>query len=186
MLAANKRALIAYLSEFSDRFVDMAIWDKGNGAPQMQANVLTNVFEFIAMFAPTPNPSRALTFARFQGDQGNMVRHPGRANSSGDLNEFKDDHGATMPVAIAEWAMNVPLAKATEIIDPFGGTGTTIIAGERLGRRVLSIELEPAYVDIAVRRWENFTKKRALLAAGDLTFEAAAAARAAEAKAQAA
>ena len=46
--------------------------------------------------------------------------------------------------------------------DPFVGSGTTIIAGEREGRSVYAIEIEPAYVDVAVTRWEDFTGKKAV------------------------
>jgi DNA modification methylase len=50
---------------------------------------------------------------------------------------------------------------APEVYDPFLGSGTTLIAAEQLGRRCYSIEIEPQYVDVAVRRWENFTGKQA-------------------------
>lgn len=48
------------------------------------------------------------------------------------------------------------------VYEPFSGSGTTIIAGEMTGRRVLAIELNPAYVDVAVRRWESFTGRAAM------------------------
>ncbi len=47
------------------------------------------------------------------------------------------------------------------IFDPFLGSGTTLIAAERLGRRCYGLELEPKYCDVAVSRWEKFTGKRA-------------------------
>ncbi len=50
------------------------------------------------------------------------------------------------------------------IYDPFSGSGTTIIAAEQTGRICYAIELCPAYVDVAVRRWEQFTGKKAMLA----------------------
>jgi DNA modification methylase len=46
---------------------------------------------------------------------------------------------------------------------PFSGSGTTIIACEKEARIALAIELEPAYVDVAVTRWRNFTGKQAVL-----------------------
>ena len=57
------------------------------------------------------------------------------------------------------------------ILDPFIGSGTTIIAAERTGRRARGIELDPAYVDVAVRRWQTYTGKAAALAATGETFE---------------
>ena len=49
-----------------------------------------------------------------------------------------------------------------DVYDPFVGSGTTIIAGEREGRSVYAVEIEPAYVDVAVTRWEDFTGKKAV------------------------
>ena len=49
------------------------------------------------------------------------------------------------------------------ILDPFLGSGTTMIAAERLGRRCYGMEIEPRYVDVAVRRWEEFTGRKAEL-----------------------
>ena len=49
------------------------------------------------------------------------------------------------------------------VYEPFSGSGTTIIAAEQTGRRCYAMELSPNYVDVAVRRWQNFTGKRAVL-----------------------
>jgi DNA modification methylase len=57
------------------------------------------------------------------------------------------------------------------VYEPFSGSGTTIIACEKEGRTALAIELEPAYVDVAVTRWKNFTGKQAVLDGGGRTFE---------------
>ena len=64
------------------------------------------------------------------------------------------------------------------VLDPFLGSGTTIMAAERVGRRGFGLELDPLYVDVAVRRWQAFTKKDAVLEGGCSTFEEIAAARA--------
>lgn len=54
-------------------------------------------------------------------------------------------------------------AKGDAVYEPFSGSGTTIMAGEQSGRRVFAVELNPPYVDIAVRRWQAFTGKNAVL-----------------------
>lgn len=56
------------------------------------------------------------------------------------------------------------------VYEPFSGSGTTIIAAEMSGRRCFAIELHPAYVDVAVRRWEAFTGERAVHAADGREF----------------
>ena len=57
------------------------------------------------------------------------------------------------------------------VLDAFMGSGTTLIAAERTGRRACGIELDPAYVDVALRRWEAHTGKRATLVETGQTFE---------------
>ena len=50
-----------------------------------------------------------------------------------------------------------------DVCDPFIGSGTTLIAGEQEGRTVYAIEIDPAYVDVSVKRWEEFTSRKATL-----------------------
>jgi len=56
------------------------------------------------------------------------------------------------------------------IYEPFSGSGTTIIAGEMTGRCVYAIKLNPAYVDVAVKRWQDFTGQQETLEATGQTF----------------
>lgn len=57
------------------------------------------------------------------------------------------------------------------VLDNFGGSGTTLIAAEKVGRRARVLEYDPAYCDTIVRRWEAFTGKHATLAETGATFE---------------
>ncbi len=57
------------------------------------------------------------------------------------------------------------------VYEPFSGSGTTIIAGEMTGRHVYAIELNPAYVDVAVKRWQDFTGQKATLEGDGRTFD---------------
>jgi DNA modification methylase len=56
------------------------------------------------------------------------------------------------------------------VLDPFGGSGTTVIAAERTGRQARVIELDPLYVDTIVRRWQNYTGDDARHAVSGKTF----------------
>lgn len=76
-------------------------------------------------------------------------------------NEGKTNHGTQKPFECM--ARPIRNHDAPEVYDPFLGSGTTMIAAERLGRKCYGIEIEPIYVDISVRRWQNFTGKKATL-----------------------
>jgi DNA modification methylase len=65
-------------------------------------------------------------------------------------------------------------------LDPFCGSGTILIAAERTGRKARALEIDPLYVDVAVRRWQTYTGKSAVLAASDESFETVAEQRSAK------
>ena len=63
------------------------------------------------------------------------------------------DHPAVFPVALPEFAMQSYTDVGDIVLEPFSGSGTSIIAAEQAGRRMRAVELAPAYVDVAVKRW---------------------------------
>ena len=67
------------------------------------------------------------------------------------------------PVELVERAIRNNSKSRDTILDPFGGSGTTIIACEKAGRQARLIELEPKYCDVIVARWQEFTGKQARL-----------------------
>ena len=80
-------------------------------------------------------------------------------------------HPTVKPVQLVADAL-LDCSKRREIVlDPFSGSGTTLIAAEKTGRRGRAIEYEPKFVDVGVRRWQAFTGKRATLGATGQTFE---------------
>ena len=98
------------------------------------------------------------------------VKKGGKANWKGDRkastlweidNPRKSEtgHSAQKPVECMQRAIHNPRG---DVYDPFVGSGTTIIAGEREGRSIYAVEIKLAYVDVAVTRWEDFTGKKAV------------------------
>lgn len=108
------------------------------------------------------------------------VRKGARHNWCGDrsqstlweISHRKSDtgHGTQKPVECMRRPMVNNSRPGDAVYDPFCGSGTSIIAAEMSGRRCLALELDPAYVDIACRRWEDYSGKNAILAAGDKRF----------------
>lgn len=83
-------------------------------------------------------------------------------------------HPTVKPVALVADAMRDCSRRGDIVLDPFLGSGTTILAAERVGRRGYGLELDPLYVDAAVQRWQKFTKRDAILKATGQTFDDAA------------
>lgn len=79
-------------------------------------------------------------------------------------------HGTQKPVECMKRPIENNSSPGQAVYEPFSGSGTTIIAGEMTGRHVYAIELNPAYVDVAVKRWQEFTGKDAVLEASGATF----------------
>ena len=82
-----------------------------------------------------------------------------------------DLHPTMKPVELVERAIRNSSRPGNVVLDPFGGSGTTLIAAEKSGRIARLIELDPKYVDVIVRRWEEFTGKQANREADGLAFE---------------
>ena len=72
-----------------------------------------------------------------------------------------DLHPTMKPVELVERAIRNSSLPGNVVLDPFGGSGTTLVAAEKSGRVARLIELDPKYVDVIVRRWEDFTGKQA-------------------------
>jgi len=78
-----------------------------------------------------------------------------------------DLHPTMKPVELVERAIRNSSRPGDIVLDPFGGSGTTLIAAEKSGRKARLIELDPKYVDVIVRRWEDFTGQTAIREAAD-------------------
>ena len=89
-------------------------------------------------------------------------------------------HPTVKPVALVADALLDVTKRGERVLDPFGGSGTTLIAAEKTGRAARLIEFDPLYCDVIVRRFEAFTGKRARLAETGATFEDVGEARANE------
>ena len=74
-----------------------------------------------------------------------------------------DKHTTPKPVALVERAITNSSKSGDIVIDLFGGSGSTMIASEKLGRCARLMELDPKYCDVIVKRWEDFTGKKAVL-----------------------
>ncbi|MBR0679441.1 site-specific DNA-methyltransferase [Roseomonas eburnea] len=102
-----------------------------------------------------------------------ITRHKGRG--------IETEHPAVFPVALPELLLQSYANLGDAVFEPFAGSGTTILAGQRTGRKVRAIELAPAYVDLAIARYRMvFPELRVTLEGDGRDYDAVAAARAEE------
>ncbi len=85
--------------------------------------------------------------------------------------KFETGHSTQKPIECMKRPIENNSSIGQAVYEPFSGSGTTIIAGEMTGRCVYAIELSPAYVDIAVLRWQQFTGQTATLESDGRTFD---------------
>jgi DNA modification methylase len=81
-------------------------------------------------------------------------------------------HLTEKPVELAARAMQYSSRRGENVLDLFGGSGSTLIAAEQTGRKAFLMELDLLYADVIVMRWEKLTGRRALLDGDGRSFEA--------------
>jgi DNA modification methylase len=100
------------------------------------------------------------------------VWHYGGVNSfrAGRMEELRS-HPSAKPVALVADAIKDCTRRGDVVLDTFSGSGTTILAAERVGRHARALEIEPRFVDVAIRRWQAFTRRDAHHAESGLSFD---------------
>ena len=78
-----------------------------------------------------------------------------------DRPKVSEDHPTMKPVELVARAITNSSARGDTVLDLFGGSGSTLMACEQTGRRCRTMELDPGYCDVIVRRWETYTGKTA-------------------------
>ena len=164
-LAGSKRELLKLFDKFSSNLIDIITWDKKNSAPQMAEGVLSSRYEWIVLFSKDMNASRRIPLSSWRGKYSSVYEAPPQRK-----NEFASIHGATFPVHLPEYMIGDLMNRSRGVVDCFMGTGTTLIAAEKLNKECRGIELSPQYCDVIIRRWQDFTGKNAVHSETGKTF----------------
>ena len=109
------------------------------------------------------------TRAYFDNAHDNMTDVWGFGRVTG---EERHDHATPKPVEMMQRVMRSSLATGGLCVEPFGGSGSTLMGAEKTGRVCYSMELQPTYCDVIIQRWQNFTGQTATLEATGQPFEA--------------
>jgi hypothetical protein len=100
----------------------------------------------------------------------NVWSYPGMNSFGRKRDRLLALHPTVKPVALAHDALKDVSHRGDIVLDPFGGSGTTLIAAEKCKRHARLIEIDPIYCDVSVRRWQEYTRSEARLASTNQTF----------------
>ena len=136
---------------------NLCIWDKGDGG---LGAMYQQCYEMVWFFANSPIATQTIgkkkRGERTVNGKPNIWRYS-RENSNERV------HNAQKPLAMVEFAIKNSSDKGENVLDLFGGSGTTLIASEATDRTCYMMELDPKYCDVIIKRWENLTGEKAVL-----------------------
>jgi DNA modification methylase len=163
LLAAGKQAY--------DCLLNLCVWAKDKGG---MGSLYRSQHEFIFVFRAGKSSHRNnVQLGRFGRNRTNVWNYPGvntlsRQNDEGNLLEL---HPTVKPVALVADAILDCSAPGNLVLDSFLGSGSTLMAAQRTGRICRGIEIDPLYVDTAIRRWQRETGAEAIHAESGKRFE---------------
>lgn len=140
---------------------NICVWSKTTPG---QGSFYRSAHELCAIFGKAgESPVNNVQLGRFGRNRSNVWTYPGvntfQARKGGDLSL----HPTVKPVGMIADAIKDASKRRDVVLDPFLGSGSTLIAAEKVGRRCFGVEYEPGYIDVAIRRWQQFTGKDAVL-----------------------
>jgi hypothetical protein len=152
--------------------INTCVWEKLNAG---MGSLYRSQHEFIAVFRYGKNRHRNnVELGRHGRNRSNIWRYAGGTSFSGRITEegnLLNLHPTVKPVQMVADAILDCTARGDIVLDPFLGSGSTLIASERTGRRCFGMELDPQYVDVAIRRWQHHTGGHAIHALTGRRFD---------------
>lgn len=147
---------------------NLVVWVKSNagmGSFYRSQHELVGVF--VTKGAPPKNNFKLGARGRYRT---NVWEYPGVNALGSARDEALAMHPTVKPTAMVADALKDCSDRGDLVLDPFGGSGTTLIAAERTGRRARLIEIDPLYCDVILRRFQDYTKQDAVHVETGLTF----------------
>jgi DNA modification methylase len=167
----HMKELLAAGGQVYDSLLNLCIWVKDNGG---MGSLYRSQHELIFVFKHGKGPHRNnVQLGKYGRNRTNVWQYPGvntlsRGGEEGNLLAL---HPTVKPVALVADALLDCSARRDIVLDGFLGSGTTLLAAERVGRPCYGMEIDPLYVDVAIRRWQRQTGEPAVDAFTGKTFE---------------
>jgi DNA modification methylase len=138
-----------------------------------------NQYQSVFVFKIGEDPHRdAVERGRHGRNRSNVWNYPAANSLKAGAREERAGHPTVKPVALVADAIRDCTVKGEIVLATFLGSGATLMAAERTGCRCRGLESEPKYVDVAIKRWQAWTKLKAVCATTGKTFDEVAAERA--------
>jgi DNA methylase/ParB-like nuclease domain len=153
-----------------EKLLNMCVWAKDNGG---MGSFYRSQHELVFVFKNGAAPYRNnIQLGRFKRNRTNLWHYPGANTMSkqSDEGNLLALHPTVKPVALVADAILDCTAPGEIVLDSFLGSGSTLIAAERTRRICYGIEIDPGYVDVAVRRWQRHSGGQALRVADGKSF----------------
>lgn len=148
--------------------LNLVVWAKTNGG---MGSFYRSQHELIFVFkAGTGKHLNNIQLGRFGRNRTNVWSYPGMTSNSRERAEMLEKHPTVKPVVMVADAIRDTSRRGEIILDPFAGSGTTLIAAEKTGRICRAIELDPKFADVIVTRWQAHTGQDAVQEASGATF----------------
>jgi DNA modification methylase len=141
--------------------LNIAVWAKDRAG--MGAYLRSQHEMFFIFQSGEGNRQNHVQLGRFGRSRTNLWEYPSAVSSSlqGEESNVLHDHPTPKPVALIADAIRDVTRRGDIVLDPFSGSGTTLIAAEKTGRKARVIEISSVFADVAIRRWEAWTGEQA-------------------------
>lgn len=147
---------------------NLCVWAKTNGG---MGSFYRSQHELVFVFKSGKAPHiNNIDLGRFGRNRTNVWSYPGVNTFGPGRSDILTLHPTVKPVALIADAIRDTTDRGGIVLDAFCGSGSTVLAAERTGRRCFAIELDPLYIDTAIRRWQDETGEHAVLADGGISF----------------
>jgi DNA modification methylase len=151
-----------------DELKNLCVWDKQTGG---MGSLYRAQHELVFVYKKgTARHINNIELGRHGRNRTNVWSYPGLSGFGRGRDAALELHPTVKPVALVADALRDCSKRGGLVLDAFGGSGTTMMAAERTGRRAALIEIDPLYVDTAIRRWEALTGQAVVLAGDGRTF----------------
>jgi DNA modification methylase len=147
----------------------ICVWTKTNGG---MGGIYRNAHELVCVFrAGAEKPLDNVELGRHGRNRTNVWSYPGMSSFGKERDELLCSHPTVKPVAMIADVLRDVTKRGGIVLDTFLGSGSTLMAAQEAGRICCGVELDPLYVDVTIRRWQNATGRDAVLIETGETFD---------------